>query len=151
MDEPTQAGSALIVIGLWKARVEPYWPDPHDFVDDRWDVAERAAVVLALRSGRTVRAFRGESTCRMCGRLNGATELTDGLYLWPDGLAHYVSDHAVRLPEPVETHFLEQQRAGQRVITGAGTDAVRTGEELDASGREADESWWLGLGSADWT
>lgn len=35
---------------------------------------------------------------------NGNIELSDGYYVWPDGLAHYASEHAVRLPERFVAH-----------------------------------------------
>lgn len=143
--EPT-----LIVIGLWRDRAEPYWPDPKDFIDEQWDATERAAVVHALRNARTVREYRGESTCRICGRLNGAKEVTDGTYLWPDGLAHYVSEHAVRLPEPVGTHFVRQQKAADTVPSDPPRDSQLAGEAPSVDLAEADESWWLSFGSADW-
>lgn len=64
----------------------------------------------------------GSSRCRICSCLNGCRDLTDGYYLWPEGLAHYVLDHSVRLP----TEFLKH--IDQRV------EAL---EEL-----ERDISWW---------
>ena len=49
--------------------------------------------------------FRGWSTCRICGKHdNGDRECTDGTYLSRSGLAHYVSDHNVRLPEEFVRH-----------------------------------------------
>lgn len=131
-------GERTVVIGFWKDAAEPYWPDVHDFVDQTWDPAARAAVAARLRAGREVRQFRGHSTCRFCGLQNGTAELSDGTYLWPEGLAHYISDHQVRLPQPSETHFL----------TAAGHT-----EDAAASGRvaEADETWWLAMGSPTWT
>jgi hypothetical protein len=34
--------------------------------------------------------------------LNGCAELTDGTHLvWPEGLAHYVEEHNVRLPDEI--------------------------------------------------
>jgi hypothetical protein len=129
---------------MWRDRREAYWPDPHDYVDDDWDEGDRAAVVHALRNGRSVRQFRGESTCRFCGALNGARELTDGTYVWPDGLAHYLEQHSVRLPQPVEAHFLTERSAGDV----ASLDRTVEGETGDA--RQEDESWWLSLGSPTW-
>lgn len=35
---------------------------------------------------------------------NGAVEYTDGTYVWPEGLAHYIYDHGVRLPEDLIRH-----------------------------------------------
>ena len=34
----------------------------------------------------------------------GRTDLTDGTFVWPDGLAHYVERHDVRLPEQFAAH-----------------------------------------------
>jgi hypothetical protein len=95
-----------------------------DLVDAGWDHDERDMVEDYLRRGFVVRACMGYSPCRICGRANGSLELSDGTYVWPEGLAHYVSDHAVRLPEPFVSHV-------QAMI-----------ETLEASGR--DESWWRG-------
>ena len=33
------------------------------------------------------------------GYSTGCLELSDGMWLWPEGLAHYVNAHAVRLPD----------------------------------------------------
>lgn len=137
------AGSTgLTVIGFWRDTAEPYWPDVNDYLDQTWDPEARATVADRLRAGKEVRQFRGHSTCRICGRLNGTAELTDGTYLWPEGLAHYVSDHQVRLPQPCETHFLAPR--------GPEGDAEAV---MAANGPvgDADETWWLSLGSATWT
>lgn len=75
------------------------WPDVHDFVDPNWDVEEREAVSGYLTAGVVFRGFGGTSTCRFCGEPNGALELTDGQWYWPDGLVHYITEHNVRLPE----------------------------------------------------
>jgi len=53
------------------------------------------------------RAFGGVSTCRFCGHQNGALELSDGVWYWPDGLVHYVTEHDVRLPSEFVEHALE--------------------------------------------
>ena len=34
----------------------------------------------------------------------GCTELTDGVWVWPVGLAHYVEHHDVRLPDEFAAH-----------------------------------------------
>jgi hypothetical protein len=43
----------------------------------------------------------------------GSQDLTDGVWVWPEGLAHYVSAHSVRLPEM----FLEQARNHRYKVT----------------------------------
>jgi hypothetical protein len=35
----------------------------------------------------------------MCGQRLGNLELTDGVFIWPEGLDHYLLDHGVRLPQ----------------------------------------------------
>jgi hypothetical protein len=40
----------------------------------------------------------------------GSRELTDGLWIWPEGLSHYVRAHGIILPEEFVAHALAQQR-----------------------------------------
>ncbi len=92
-------------IGYWRNDTHPELPDPRDFVDPNWDQGTRDHIVDYLRRGLLARVFMGYSSCRICGkRDNGELEQTDGTYLWPSGLAHYVSDHLVRLPEEFVCH-----------------------------------------------
>jgi hypothetical protein len=80
------------------------FPDVRNFVDADWDPGERRVVADYLARGTLVNQYRGLSTCRFCGRNNGSAEITDGAYCWPEGLAHYVNEHAVRLPGRFVTH-----------------------------------------------
>ncbi|HEY1188039.1 MAG TPA: hypothetical protein VGE74_10300 [Gemmata sp.] len=47
----------------------------------------------------------------------GGRDLTDGVWMWPEGLAHYVECHAVRLPDEfvstMESHGWEPPRPPQ--------------------------------------
>ncbi|GAB2585322.1 hypothetical protein Aab01nite_53020 [Paractinoplanes abujensis] len=87
----------LRLIGYWDGE----WPDVCGFLSETEDPV-RASVAAFLRSGRTLVASPGFSVCRLCGARNGSTDLTDGShFVWPSGLAHYVEDHGVRLPEEV--------------------------------------------------
>jgi hypothetical protein len=114
----------LRLIGYWSGGYGTNdWPDARDFVDDGWDDEERIDVGLYLRRGLVARAWMGYSSCRLCGNAtNGCLDLTDGVYLWPEGLAHYVLDHKVRLPRQFVDH-------------------VHAREEL-ADDVRVDESWW---------
>lgn len=94
----------LIRIGYWQSELDPGWPDVRDFVDVSWDEDEREEVSYYLRSGTLVWYCMGFSTCRICGKRNGTNEFSDGTFMWPEGLAHYVEDHAVRPPERVVAH-----------------------------------------------
>ena len=84
------------------------WPDATMFVDPNWREDERRRVGEYLQRGTRVNVARGLSLCRFCERRNGSAELTDRVYIWPEGLAHYVSQHDVRLPEEFVGHALSQ-------------------------------------------
>jgi hypothetical protein len=77
---------------------------------------------LTLENGLVALAFMGYSECRLCGAQNGNLELTDGGYVWPEGLGHYVRQQSVRLP----TAF---------------TDHVERMEAL-TDGLTIDDTWW---------
>jgi len=124
-----RAMEPLIVIGLWWSEREPYWPRPQSFVDPNWDEQERQTVLAYLESGTINRAYMGFSPCRFCGANNGALEFTDGVYAWPEGLAHYIQEHALRLPAEVVAH------------------AIARIEGLEARAR--DDTWWRSLGDVD--
>ncbi|WP_232014264.1 hypothetical protein [Cellulomonas fimi] len=114
------------MIGYWDGpNTRPGWPRPEQFVDTTWDADERELVADYLSRGHVARAYMGYSECRMRGRLNGSLEFTDGFFVWPEGLRHYVVDHAVRLP----ARFVEH--AQSRI------------ELLESAPR--DEAWWSSL------
>ena len=108
MSSAERALARLRLIGYWAGPMAPGWPDVREFVDPEWDRDERELVTDYLRSGFVFRGFGGVSMCRFCGCANGALELTDGTWYWPDGLAHYVEDHAVRLPAEFVRHVLAE-------------------------------------------
>ncbi|MCF2532249.1 hypothetical protein [Yinghuangia soli] len=112
----------LRALGYWRSDTNDRLPHPANLVDTTWDGNERALVVDYLDDGRTGRRFMGVSLCRICGAHNGGDEKTDGVYVWPSGLAHYVEHHGVRLPKEFVEH------------------AIRQSEELEAS--TVDRTWW---------
>lgn len=52
----------------------------------------------------------GCSKCRICGKDNGSAEFTDLVYLWTEGLSHYVKDHDVKLPLEFLNHIDNNRR-----------------------------------------
>ena len=117
----------LIRIGFWKSGSEPSWPSPASFVDPSWDANERELVEGYLRDGMVVRTWMGPSFCRVCGQAVGTKDLSDGVYLWPEGLAHYVAVHSVRLPSSFVEHMNTRL------------------DELDSLA--VDDEWWKQQGS----
>jgi hypothetical protein len=72
--------------------VDDAFPDPKGLVNPAWRESERDSIVSYLRSGRVYSAWRGFSYCRFkCGiedKFMGHRCLTDGCWVWPEGLAH---------------------------------------------------------------
>lgn len=89
---------------------DPGWPDVRRFVVAAPSRGERIRVVRYLRAGAGWRAYRGFSLCRVCGCQNGSSELADGVWVWPEGLAHYVRRHGVRLPDVIIRYVLDHRR-----------------------------------------
>lgn len=115
---------SMRIIGYWVDIDRPNLPDPAEHVDLDWERSERETVACYLNGGRPVTIGSGCSQCRICGAANGFEEFTDGAYQWPEGLAHYVLDHSVRLPEEIIEHALSHASQAKEV-------------------RLVDTSWWL--------
>jgi hypothetical protein len=104
-------------VGYWRDPDYPeetaHLPEPQDLVDHTWDRAERAEVVGYLRRGEAHRLYAGYARCRLgCAKGGmGNRDLTDGVYAWPEGLAHYVETHDVKPPEPFLAHVRGRLRA----------------------------------------
>ena len=108
-----QTGPVVLkAIGFWRDNCGIFvnLPKPHWLVRRDWHAAEREQILTYLRSGFACAMFGGWSTCRfgcVAGEYNGCSDFTDGEWLWPEGLAHYVECHNVILPE----EFLATMRA----------------------------------------
>ncbi len=115
----------LVRIGLWRSDSEPHLPDPRALIDETWDQEQRLDVIDYLRRGFVSAGYMGFHRCRLCGVPAGSLELSDGTYVWPEGLVHYVEAHSVRLPAEVVEHIQRARR------------------ELEDA--EMDDSMWLRL------
>jgi hypothetical protein len=128
--------TTLRAIGYWLGPHAPDWPAVEQFVELDADTVRRATVAAALDRGRrTDRAYMGFSTCRLCGCANGSGERTNGVFVWPEGLSHYVRDHHVRLPNGVESALLADEGEVEEILNWA--------ESADDSCRDYD--WWRSL------
>lgn len=100
------------IIGYWYSQDDPDWPDVRSFIDADWDAAERDGVIAYLTADIWASyRYGGDSRCRMCGEPNGSAEPTDGTFRWPEGLAHYLAEHDVRLPQLFVDHALGRTNA----------------------------------------
>lgn len=89
-------------IGFWAQTI---YDDPLVFPQELplcKDAALRLKLVRYLNAGTVHEIYRGWSYCRyrcgISGEKMGDSELTDGTWVWPIGLAHYVDTHHVSLP-----------------------------------------------------
>ncbi|NUP14198.1 MAG: hypothetical protein HOW73_49825 [Polyangiaceae bacterium] len=129
----------LTLIGYWRSASEQHWPEPGAFVDPTWNAGIRERIIAHLTSGAVLRVAGGASWCRFrCAEFGayglGSAELTDGEYVWPSGLAHYVAQHQVRLPDKFVAAIT--RRHGQAPI----------GQSFDADDFEIDFEWWRNQG-----
>ena len=91
-------------VGFWYSKYEPWFPmpeegEPHEHKD---------VIVEYLKNGNVLMGYMGYSSCRLCDlHTNGTKDLTDGKYIWPQGLYHYVEEHNTPLPEEFIKHILD--------------------------------------------
>jgi hypothetical protein len=78
---------------------------PRHLVDPGWAREERPGIVRYLNEAPAIIHFCGLSYCRFGCGTNGSAEHSDGVWVWPEGLAHYLERHDVRLPEDFVTHM----------------------------------------------
>jgi hypothetical protein len=112
--------STLPHIGYWAADKDPMrdhyesrhimLPWPEDFLDPEWKGHEKTMVFSHLRSAPDIRCFDGFAKCRLCNTMVGSTDKSDGSYVWPSGLAHYVEAHSLR-PTPDFVHHIIRYNA----------------------------------------
>lgn len=102
---------AVKAIGFWfEHDGNRQWPHPRYLVDWSWRPRDRNRIVDYLKKGTLHTEYLGFAECRFFGRTTdktmGASDLSDGVWLWPEGLAVYVDEYGVRLPEEFVEHVL---------------------------------------------
>lgn len=134
MGDPIKNSRTLIAIGYWYSDYHTDLPKPQDFEDKTVNEEKRKMLVNYLNSGKLFNSYRGYSSCRYsCGIEDedvGSTCLTDGKYIWPEGLSHYIESHHVWLPELFIDHVI-----ANRIITVED-------KSLDNKEQKSDLAWW---------
>lgn len=128
----------------------PYGPgpgvDPARVIDPAWAVDERPQLVEYLRTGCRHSTYFGFSFCRLDSVCHipreqmGSADLTDGEWVWPEGLAHYVEVHQIRLPDD----FLDHARANAFRVPRTG---ARRASRARAKSSDFWEQWAEGRGA----
>ena len=103
----------LRLIGYWN-RDGRHFPDPRKLVRPGWLAPDDLVTLLNyLRAAPMYEFYMGYSWCRFSceaeNRVIGSREFWDGIWVWPEGLVHYVESHQVMLPEEFVHHALTYQ------------------------------------------
>jgi hypothetical protein len=103
----------LHMVGFWWSTSSPTLPKPQKLVDTSWESEDHERIVNYLRAGLLLTSYLGYSFCRFeCGIPDselGASDFTDGVWVWPQGLHHYPAEHAVKLPALFIDHMRSQR------------------------------------------
>ena len=82
---------------------------PSQIVSANYSEDVKSKIVHYLKSGNVFLPSLGYSYCRFrCGVSSfemGTRDLTDGVWMWPEGFAHYVESHDIKLPEKFIEHM----------------------------------------------
>jgi len=106
-----ELGAVGVMHSFWRMMTgEAMQPTPIELVDPNWSADERERVLKYLAAGTIRAVWYGWADCRMCGKHNGSRDYTDGVYVWPEGLAHYVREHQVKPPQEFVDHVLRGGR-----------------------------------------
>lgn len=112
-------------VGYWSERLDDdYLIHPARLINRTWQEKDRGKIVDYLRNGLVFMSSLGWATCRFPdGPSNeemGCRDLTDGAWVWPEGLWIYVQRYGVRLPDEFVQHMRQsgfqtskQSSAGQ--------------------------------------
>jgi hypothetical protein len=157
MSEARDTPRALKAVGYWNHEgwrfsmpVPPSFvaftagfPHPPRLVEALGACTPDDRVLKYLRSGNTRNKFLGMSYCRFGACVSGPGPLgsqcvTDGEWVWPEGLAHYVEVHRVPLP----AEFLAtMERHGWKVPRGSTAQVQAAPSRND--GTYWDPSFWV--------
>jgi len=128
------------IIGYWitELRDEAYCA-PQELVGEM-PREIRNCVAEYLDAGVHCIQYGGCSWCRFhCGKPSqemGSGERTDGRWVWPDGLSHYVRDHGIILPDEFVSHVLQQSRKARSIRLKTVSLASRLFGSKEAKPRE---------------
>jgi hypothetical protein len=86
---------------------EPSNPSIRDFIDPKWRPSDKNRMIEYLvNCPVAVASCAGYSNCLLCSeRAEIGCFQSDGTWLWPADLAHFVSEHSVVLPQRFVEHM----------------------------------------------
>src|SRR5215468_8673232 len=106
----------LTGVGYWQPDARRDFPHPKSLIREPYPTELCEQICQYLSSGKTIMCWYGSSYCRFgCDVPSsdlGSSDLSDGVWVWPEGLPHYVRRHSVRLPE----RFIQTMSDAQWVV-----------------------------------
>lgn len=134
----------LKLLGYWKAKLDDDYPCPHELEAELLPaLRERLLSYLRDPPGdfQVSWMYLGHSWCRYgCELLNGSRELSDGVWVWPEGLAHYVEHHGLGL---LPAEFLDRVESVVQLGEIAALPSEEEEEVVVEGGRQVDETAWI--------
>ena len=96
---------SLTAICIWNSDKIDQYIHPQSLVSADFYV-DKERLIAYLDSGEVFQSWLGDTDCRLgCGEEDLATsDLTDGVWLWPQSLSHYIEAHDVVLPDAFLSH-----------------------------------------------
>lgn len=92
-------------LGDWVPRLS-------NLIDLSWRPSDLSEIANYLSTGAFHSGIVCESevSCDLCGKsqFHPSRTLSDGVWVWPDSLAHAMLDHSLRLPDAFVTHIRQE-------------------------------------------
>ncbi|MCA1198866.1 hypothetical protein K9B35_12890 [Sphingomonas sp. R647] len=100
----------LIEEGFWRRFEEEQSTLPWPIPDTGWNGRSEFLIKLAaLEAAGPYMDWMGFSCCRLCGKVNGASDYRAERWTWPEGYRHYIADHLIRPSREFEEFVLGVQ------------------------------------------
>lgn len=98
--------------GFWQVDAEndAHLPLLETWIAPAWQPEDREELLSYIENAPLVVASSNlKSPCLICGALQNSSDFrSDGDWLWPADLAHYISQHRVRIPDSMIQHIRQK-------------------------------------------
>lgn len=92
----------LVKLGFWYEYDFPNGMDPKLIVNYPWDSNNKLKFINYLKGAYKMGDYCGYSWCRITGKSGiefGCSDMTDGIFIWPEGFVLYLERYNIELPE----------------------------------------------------